>query len=60
MKKPSAAAGRWTPPSPRKPNSWSSTTSTLEMKEFTDQVDFTFCAVDMDKDATRALEEADR
>ena len=28
-----------------------------QMKEFTDQIDFTFCAVDMDKDATRALEE---
>ena len=28
-----------------------------QMKEFCDQIDFTFCAVDMDKDATRALEE---
>ena len=26
-----------------------------QMKEFTDQIDFTFCAVDMDKDAIRAL-----
>ena len=28
-----------------------------QLDEFVNEIDFTFCAVDMDKDATRALQE---
>ena len=54
-----AVSGRWKmdTPIPEEAKQLIISDIDAQMKEFCDQIDFTFCAVDMDKDATRALEE---